>query len=107
VDNKTGITKGDVDVAKAPFCAFSLRPRGFIDMPIACMEVTLTLAHLLWVYDMRLPEDVACREPSRDGRVHAKHWGLRRRDKYQLVQQLLAERDGPMVEFRARLDGGG
>ena len=102
----TGIMKGDVDVAKAAFCAFSLGPCSFIDMPIAYMEVVLTPAHILWVYDMRLPEDAASTEPSRDGRVYAKHWGPRRRDKYQLVQHPLAENDGPMVQFRARLDGG-
>ena len=45
MDDKTGIAKGDVDVAKAAFCAFSLGPRGFIDMPIAYVEATLTLAH--------------------------------------------------------------
>src|SRR5271156_4300419 len=44
------------------------------------MEATLTLAHLLWMYDIRLHEDAASREPSGDGRVYAKHWGLRRRD---------------------------
>ena len=76
VDNKTGITKDDVDVAKAAFCAFSLGPRGFIDMPIVYMEVALTLAHLLWAYDMRSPEDATSTEPSRGGRVYAKHSGL-------------------------------
>jgi hypothetical protein len=35
-----------------------------------------------------LPEDATSREPGGDGRVYAKHWGLRRRDKYQLVQHL-------------------
>ena len=55
---------------------------------------------------MRLHEDAVSREPSGDGRVHTKHWGLRQSDKYQLVQRLLPERDGPMVEFRVRLDGG-
>ena len=43
---------------------------------------------------MQLHEDAASREPSGDGRVHAKHWGLRRKDMYQPVQRLLAERDG-------------
>jgi hypothetical protein len=105
VDDKTGIAKGDVDVAKAAFCTFSLRPRGF-DVPIVYMEVALTLAHLLWVYDMRLPEDAASTELSGRGRVYAKTPDLRPRDRYQLAQHLLAERDGPMMEFRARLDGG-
>jgi hypothetical protein len=69
-----------VNIAKAAFCAFSLGLGGFIDMPIAYMEVTLTLAYLLWVYDMPLPEDTASRGLSGSGRVYAKHWGLRWRD---------------------------
>jgi len=80
--------------------AFSLGPRGW---SIAYLDAMLALAMLLFLYDIRLPEDAGKREPSGEGRPNDKHWGRRRKDEYQLVEYFLSEREGPMVELKARV----
>ena len=96
-------TESNVATARAAFCPFSLGPRGCIGKSLAYLEVTLALATLLFLYDIRLPEDAGKREPSGGGRPNDKHWGRRRKDEYQLVEYFLSEREGPMVEFKARV----
>ena len=102
VDEEAGIDAEQIALARSAFCPFSIGPRGCIGKSVAYMEVTLALAHLLWLYDMRLPEAPEKREPSGEGREDSKHWGRRRVDEYQLVEQFLCARDGPMVQFRRR-----
>jgi cytochrome P450 len=92
-----------VATARAAFFSFSLGPRGCIGKSIAYIEATLALATLLFLYDIRLPEDTGKREPSGEGKLNNKHWGRRRKDEYQLAEYFLSEREGPMVEFKARL----
>jgi cytochrome P450 len=104
VDEKTqgGASAQSVATARAAFCPFSLGPRGCIGKTIAYLEAMLALANLLFLYDIRLPEDIQEKEPSGGGRPNNKHWGRRRKDEYQLVEHFLTEREGPMVEFRTR-----
>jgi hypothetical protein len=66
---------------------------------VAYLEIMLALSVLLFSYDIQLP-DVE-KEPSGEGMSDDKHWGRRRVDEYQLVDQFLANRDGPMIQFRA------
>lgn len=101
VDEKTegGARAESVAIARAAFCAFSLGPRGCIGKTIAYLEAMLALVHLLFLYDIRLLEE----EPSGEGRPNNKHWGRRRKEEYQLVEHFVTEREGPMVEFRAKV----
>jgi len=100
VDDKTE-SGASVATARAAFCPFSLGPRGCIGKSIAYLDAMLALATLLFLYDIRLPKDAEKREPSGEGRPNDKHWGRRRKDEYQLVEYFVAEREGPMVEFKA------
>jgi cytochrome P450 len=96
-----GFSASRVATARAAFCPFSLGPRGCVGRSMAYLEIMLALSTLLFLYDIRLPD--AEREPSGEGLGSHKHWGRRRKDEYQLVEQFLADRDGPMIQFKARL----
>ena len=98
-----------ISTARAAFCAFSLGSRGCAGKGVAYLEASLALAHLLWLYDIRLGEG----GPSGGGVVTApdgwkgkKSRKLRterqREDEYQLFDHFAADRDGPMVSFRAK-----
>jgi len=102
VDGKA-VSEASVATARAAFCPFSLGPRGCIGKGIAYVEATLALATLLFFFDIRVPEDAANREPTGEGNVNDKHWGRRRKNEYQLMEYFLSKREGPMVEFKARI----
>ena len=97
-------TAESVAKAQSAFCAFSLGPYGCPGKNMAYLEITFALAILLFSYDIRLPIDPRVREPSGEGTPGDRHFGRRRRCEYQLIDQSLSMRDGPMVEFRARED---
>jgi cytochrome P450 len=91
------ISEGDVALAQSAFCPFSIGPRGCIGKGLAYIELTTTLARLLFLYDMRR---VAGPDPS-EGRPD-REWGRQRPGEYQLIDQFTSLKDGPMVEFRRR-----
>jgi cytochrome P450 len=99
VSSDTGVCEANVTTAQAPFCPFSLGVRGCIGKNLAYMEMLTALARLFWQYDVRGVEGDQTGEGTPD-----KEWGRRsRRDEYQIKDYFVAERDGPMVEFRARV----
>lgn len=97
-------TKESVDTAREAFCAFSYGVRGCVGKNLAYLEIMLALSILLYQFDIRLPEDSAQREPCGGGSPTHHHWGRRRKGEYQLVDLFTADREGPMIEFRARND---
>jgi cytochrome P450 len=98
-----GISSSEaVATARAAFCPFSLGRRGCIGKNVAYLELGIALAKLIYMYDMRLPEDPSQREPSGEGVPDAKDPERRSREEYQLEDHFLVVRDGPMVEFRAQ-----
>ncbi|OJJ08116.1 hypothetical protein ASPVEDRAFT_144252 [Aspergillus versicolor CBS 583.65] len=70
----------------AGFTPFSIGPRGCIGKPLAYIELTLTLCHILYAFDMRLPQGVKVNEDA----------------EYQLALHITAAKEGPLVEFRPR-----
>ncbi|KAJ5714392.1 cytochrome P450 [Penicillium malachiteum] len=70
----------------AGFNPFSIGPRGCIGKPLAYIELTLTLSHILYAFDMRLPPVVKTSED----------------DEYRLSLHITAAKEGPWVEFRPR-----
>lgn len=86
-----------VAVARSAFCPFTLGTRMCIGRNLAYMELTLTVARLLWSYDIRAADGV-----SGGGSAAEKHPGRRREGEYQLIDWFLTERVGPMMQFRSR-----
>jgi hypothetical protein len=60
------------------------------------MQLKLTLAHVLWRYDVRLASD----EMGRGGGMVGMGVGREREGEYQMWDALGFGRDGPMVEVR-------
>jgi len=72
--------------AKTVFCPFSLGNRGCLGKPMAYNELSIALGRVFWLYDIKLsPGDKTGQGAD----------GL-----YALRDIFVAERDGPMVEFR-------
>jgi cytochrome P450 len=98
-DDALGITAEKVATAKSAFCAFSLGTRGCIGKQVAYLEVLIAMAMLLFTYDIRLPG--SGKQPG-EGDPKSPHWGRGRVGEYQLKDIFIAEREGPVVEFKDR-----
>lgn len=84
--------------AQAAFCPFSIGPRGCIGKGLAYVEMSVTLARTLFLYDLR--RAVGVHDPG-EGRPDAE-WGRHRVDEFQLTDTFTSMKDGAMVEFRRR-----
>jgi len=84
--------------ARKAFNPFSIGTRQCSGMKLAYMQLKLTLAHVLWRFDVRLAE----KETGRGGGGKGMGTGREREDEFQLWDALGFGRDGPMVEVRVR-----
>jgi cytochrome P450 len=100
VDEDAGVSAEQVVLAKAAFCPFSLGPRGCIGKQVAYLEVLIAMAMLLYTYDIRLPLSA---KQLGEGDPNTEQWGRQRIGEYQLKDYFLADREGPLVEFRAKM----
>ena len=91
-------TKEEVATAQGAFCPFSIGPRGCIGKGLAYAEMTVTLARVLFLYDMRKAQGVV--DPG-EGREDLE-WGRQRKGEFQLVDIFTSMKDGPLIEFRKR-----
>lgn len=91
------VGESSVETAHSAFCPFSIGPRGCIGKGLAYIEMSTTLARLLYMYDLRKSAgpDPAEGNPSYE-------WGRQRPEEFQLIDQFTSLKDGPMVEFRRR-----
>ena len=94
-------TQNQVALAQSAFCPFSIGPRGCIGKGLAYVEMTNTLARVLWLYDVRRAPGVD--DPGEGGKPGAVY-GRHRKDEFQLVDIFTSLKDGPLVEFRKRSD---
>ena len=88
-----------VTKAKEAFCAFSLGSRGCVGKTLAYIELCLTLAHVLWTFDIRRAQkgkQMSIR-PQEDAKERKLEW---REDEYQLKDVFITDRAGPLIEFR-------
>ncbi|KDB21455.1 hypothetical protein H109_06623 [Trichophyton interdigitale MR816] len=95
-DNKA--TNEDAANARYAFFAFSAGPRGCIGKNLAYLELLMTLATLIFRFDMRIPPNDD--GPNDTGMTHRRHPGRYRKDEYQLKDHFVPEKQGPMVQFR-------
>ena len=81
-----------VRLAQSAFCPFSVGPRGCIGKGVAYLELSIALARVLWLYDLRL---VYAGTGGENGAT---------RGEYTVKDCFVAEKSGPVVQFRRRSD---
>lgn len=81
-------------VAQKAFAPFSLGPRGCIGKNMAYMEMLITMARVLVLFDIRAVGTLG--EGGPDLEV-----GRQRKGDYQVKDCFISSKDGPMVEFKA------
>jgi cytochrome P450 len=96
-DPETGVTEADVTKARDAFCAFSLGNRGCIGKSLAYVELSITIARLVWLYDIREAEG----EKIGEGK-NTLGFGRARKNEYQIGDRFVAQRDGPIIEVKRR-----
>ena len=97
VDPKNDVSAEGVARAQSAFGAFGLGPRGCVGKNLAYVELSLTLARLLWLYDIRAKEGDHTGEGG-----PGKTLGRARVGEYQLEDIWVSRRNGPVIELRAR-----
>jgi cytochrome P450 len=93
-----GVDEASVARAQSAFCPFSIGPRGCIGKGLAYVEMTITLARVMFLYDVR--RAVGVEDPG-EGKKGAE-WGREKASEFQLVDTFTSLKNGPMVEFRRR-----
>ncbi|KAF2018040.1 benzoate 4-monooxygenase cytochrome-like protein P450 [Aaosphaeria arxii CBS 175.79] len=83
--------------AHAAFCPFSIGPRGCIGKGLAYVELTVTIARVLFLYDMRLAPGTTLGAGGADLEN-----GRSRPSEYQIEDRFASMKDGPMLQFRPR-----
>jgi len=96
-DPSAGITEADVTKAHAAFCAFSLGSRGCIGKSLAYVELSITIARLVYQFDMRQAEGETL-----GGGNQELGFGRRRKNEYQIFDRFVSDRRGPILEFKDR-----
>ncbi|PYH89700.1 benzoate 4-monooxygenase cytochrome-like protein P450 [Aspergillus ellipticus CBS 707.79] len=71
------------------FIPFSLGPRAFIGRDMAMLEVEVSLARALWLYDMRLAPGTEMLGVGKEG-------------EYKIKDHFVVGKEGPVLQFRAR-----
>lgn len=79
-------SKEAVEIARRAFCPFSIGPRGCIGKGMAFMEMRMTMARLMFLFDMEL----------------ADHTGEDEQGHFALVDHFTSATTGPNVIFRKR-----
>ncbi|KAF2032860.1 benzoate 4-monooxygenase cytochrome P450 [Setomelanomma holmii] len=87
-----------IALARKAFNPFSIGMRQCSGRNLAYLQLKLTLAHLLWRFDVQEAED----EKGRGGGGERLGVGRERGDEFQMWDALGFGRDGPMVEVRSR-----
>lgn len=80
-------TKEDVETARRAFCPFSIGPRGCIGKSMAFMEMRLTVARMMFLFDIELAD--------REGEDEIGH--------LRLVDHFTSAKNGPNVVVRKRV----
>lgn len=79
------------------FCPFSIGPRGCIGKGLAYVELTVTIARVLFLYDVRLAPGTTLGAGSKNLEA-----GRNRPTEYQIEDRFASTKDGPVLQFRAR-----
>lgn len=88
-----------VALAQSAFCPFSIGPRGCVGKGLAMKEVMITMARMIWLYDMRLAPGEEKRGTGGPGMGLGRH----RSGEQQITDMFVSQLDGPVVQFRRRI----
>ena len=97
VDEKSGVSAADVARAETAFSPFSAGPRACMGKNLAYLELTITLARLLYLLDVKGPDGDTLGQGAPD-----LMWGRRGKQQYQLSDFFMACKEGPMTQFKRR-----
>ena len=97
VGSEPGVTEESVRVANSAYCPFSIGPRGCVGKAMAYREMMMTLAAIVFTFDLRLVEG----ETLGEGHPSFKA-GRRRIGEFQQEDRFVAKPNGPIVEFKLR-----
>ncbi|KAJ6273551.1 benzoate 4-monooxygenase cytochrome p450 [Bipolaris maydis] len=86
-----------LQAAQAAYNPFSIGPRGCIGKGLAYVELTVTIARVLYLYDLRLAPGMTLGAGSKELEE-----GRNRETEYQIMDVFASKKDGPMLQFRAR-----
>lgn len=97
---KTGLGSSEnVALAKSAFCPFSLGPRGCVGKGMAYKELSVILARMIFIFDMRISPGTTAGEGNPSlGIESLRH----RKREFQGLDKFVLKADGPMVEFKLR-----
>ncbi|KAL2813391.1 cytochrome P450 [Aspergillus granulosus] len=85
-DSAWTVSKEEVEIARKAFCPFSIGPRGCIGKSMALMEMRLTLARVLYLFDFELADSA--------GEDETGH--------FKMVDHFVVSKSGPKVIVRKR-----
>ncbi|KAF2872758.1 cytochrome P450 [Massariosphaeria phaeospora] len=83
--------------AHSAFCPFSIGPRGCIGKGLAYAELTVTIARVLFLFDLRIAPGTTLGAGSKDLEA-----GRTRVAEYQIEDRFASMKDGPTLQFRKR-----
>lgn len=95
------VTEASISLGRSAFIPFSTGPRVCVARSLAYLEMTLTVATVLWAAELKVAD-------GEQGRLGEGGWGnakeaLRsRKGEYQLWDQITSAKDGPLLCFRLR-----
>lgn len=88
-----------VSLAKSAFCPFSVGPRGCVGKGMAYKEISIVVARLVFMFDMRIAEGSTVGEGDPGlGERSLRH----RKGEFQGLDKFVLQADGPIVEFKLR-----
>lgn len=97
-DEAAGIDSESVSLSRSGFVPFSIGPRGCVGKNLAYMEMSIVMAKILFLADVRGVDgdDLGGGRPDMI-------WGRRNKMQFQTKDIFVSAREGPMVQFRTRM----
>lgn len=96
----TAVTQ-DPALARSAFAAFSTGSHSCVGKELAYMEMTLLLARILFLYDIKPAEDET-KKHTGEGKGRTGQWGRRERGQYQIRDHFTSDCYRPWIQFRRR-----
>ncbi|MCJ1465300.1 hypothetical protein MMC07_003917 [Pseudocyphellaria aurata] len=97
VDEKSGVSAADVALAESAFAPFSSGAQACVGKNLAYLELTISLARLLYQLDVKVPDGDSLGQGSSE-----LMWGRRNKNQFQLDDAFIACKQGPMAQFKKR-----